>query len=97
MTSAVAGNSTWSHFPALGDELRNHPDVLVIDLQSFIGAKPAHFTPEHWPPSRWPFFVLHAIPVWPRAPLSLCHRLPTSLSNCDNRLPEKNHTSSVET
>jgi hypothetical protein len=42
MASAVAGNSTRGHFPALSDELRNRSDILVIDLQGLVGAETTH-------------------------------------------------------
>ena len=75
MTRAVAGNSTRGHFSTLSDELRDRPDILVIDLQGFVGAETTHFTPEHRSPTRRPLFVVRSLPIWPRAAhLSLCHR-----------------------
>jgi hypothetical protein len=75
MTRAVAGNSTRGHFSTFSDELRDRPDILVIDLQGFVGAETTHFTPEHRSSTRRPLFVVRSLPVWPRAAhLSLCHR-----------------------
>jgi hypothetical protein len=73
MTCAVSGNPTRGHFPALCDELRNGPDVFVIDLQGFVGAETTHLASEHGSPTRRPLFVVHPVPARPRAHLSLCH------------------------
>src|SRR5262245_18364578 len=73
MTSAVAGNSTRGHFSTLSDELRDRPDILVIDLQGFVGAETTHLTPEHRSSTRRSLFVVRSLPIWPRAAhLSLC-------------------------
>lgn len=74
MTRAVAGNSTWSHFPTLSQELGDDPQILVIDRQSFVCAETTDFTTKHRSTTRRSLFVVHSFPACPSVPLSLCHK-----------------------
>jgi hypothetical protein len=43
MIGTIAGNTPRHDFPALGNEITQGPDFLVVDGQRLVGTKPATF------------------------------------------------------
>jgi hypothetical protein len=100
MTRTVSRDSTRRHLAPLGDELRERPDVLVINLQCFVGAKTTYLATKHRPP---PWRSLVIVATLPRPPGSfpsvLCHVFYTSIraGRRANFLRPNKSTATVET
>jgi hypothetical protein len=75
MTGAIPRDSAGRHLPALGYELRNHSDILVIDHQGLISTEPTDFAAEHRPAPGGSLLIITAVPIGPCAGFPLCHRL----------------------
>jgi hypothetical protein len=63
MSGAITGNPAGDDLAALGNECAQGPDILVVNLQGFVGAKAANLAPSAGPsphPAAIPRAALHA-------------------------------------
>jgi hypothetical protein len=59
---AVTGDSTRDNFAPLRDKLPQEPAIFIINLDIYVGTKPAYFlTAGHGPAARGAPFFIHSI------------------------------------
>lgn len=73
MMRTIARNTTRSNFSSLGNELTYNFEILVVDFELFVRAKPADLAADHKPAAAWTFFFIHSVAVHSRGLISLYH------------------------